>query len=228
MEEQLHFACVNSIYVKKLLKTLFKNNYELNWKLIPKQYEVTVVLNAYDTEPYRNELIKKLDKYYYASNTNDNLCQYVVKFLIRNKKTVTAAESLTAGAFQSTVADVSGASSIFPGGFVTYSKEAKHKLLDIPMDIMNDYGIVSKCTAIYMAKRSLEIMNTDFGLGFTGVAGPEGLENKPVGTVWIGISDRNKKSLAFSYHFTGDRQEIRYKSVLQGFLILINKIKGLI
>ena len=102
----------------------------------------------------------------------------MVEELKRQGKTITAAESLTAGLFQATVADFSGASSIFKGGFVTYSLEEKSKMLDIPVKDLEEHGVVSEFTAQKMAEQARSKTQSDFGLSLTGVAGPDSLEGQ--------------------------------------------------
>ena len=78
---------------------------------------------------------------------------------------------MTAGLFQARVADFSGASSIFKGGFVTYSLEEKSKMLDIPVKDLEEQGVVSEYTAQKMAEQVRSKTQSDFGISLTGVAG---------------------------------------------------------
>lgn len=144
---------------------------------------------------------------------------FTVKKLIAAKRTITAAESLTAGMFQSAIADVSGASGVFNGGFVTYSNEAKEQLLGIPEDIVNGFGVVSGEVAEKMAEFSKKKMAVDIGISLTGVAGPNELEGKPAGTVFIGISNSNETK-AYKFLFKGNRKLVRRKAVISAFLIV--------
>ena len=124
---------------------------------------------------------------------DDNSMAHVVFDLLKKKhKTITAAESLTAGLFQSSIADFSGSSSVFNGGFVTYSIEEKSKMLQIPLEELQEHGVVSHFTAEKMAEQSRKLTDADFGIGLTGVAGPDSLEGHPAGTVFIGIATREK------------------------------------
>lgn len=142
-----------------------------------------------------------------------NIDYSIIKSLIKDNISITAAESLTAGMFQSILGNVSGISAIFPGGFVTYSNSAKELLLDIPNDIINKNGVVSDKTAIWMAKQSKTKMHTNIGVSFTGVAGPDSLENNPAGTVFIGIDFLDQLPYAQEFHFDGNRNDVRVKSV---------------
>lgn len=165
---------------------------------------------------------KRVGQYLYGYGDDNSLPKVVVEKLKQRGLTVSASESLTGGSFQKAVTDIAGSSQIFPGGFVTYSASAKENLLDIPKEIIIENGVVSEATAKWMAERTRIKMDTDFGVSFTGVAGPDTLEGNPAGTVWIGISQRGRQTAAFEYHFYGDRDAVRVRSVLTGF-DLINK-----
>lgn len=165
---------------------------------------------------------KRVGQYLYGYGDDNSLPKVVVEKLKQRGLTVSASESLTGGSFQKAVTDIAGSSQIFPGGFVTYSASAKENLLDIPKEIIIENGVVSEATAKWMAERTRIKMDTDFGVSFTGVAGPDTLEGNPAGTVWIGISQRGRQTAAFEYHFYGDRDAVRVSSVLAGF-DLINK-----
>ncbi|GLB46671.1 hypothetical protein WR164_06500 [Philodulcilactobacillus myokoensis] len=151
---------------------------------------------------------------------DDEIISNVGKKLIQKKISITAAESLTAGMFQSTLGDVPGISNVFYGGFVTYSNHAKHQLLGIPNDVIQNNGVVSEEVAIQMAQRSKRIMNVDAGISFTGVAGPDSLEHHPAGTVWIGIAFKDHHTFAKEYHLTGNRNQIREQCVISAFKLI--------
>ncbi|GAY73755.1 competence/damage-inducible protein CinA [Lentilactobacillus kosonis] len=80
--------------------------------------------------------------------------EQLVQMLIDRHITITAAESLTAGLFQSTIGEVAGVSSVFEGGFVTYSNHVKEQVLGIPNDVIDTYGVVSGETAVWMASQA--------------------------------------------------------------------------
>lgn len=193
--------------------------------------EVTLRLTAQaDSKESAKEILdeteqvisKRVGQYLYEYGDDNSLPKVVVEKLKQRGLTVSASESLTGGSFQKAVTDIAGSSQIFPGGFVTYSASAKENLLNIPKEIIIENGVVSEATAKWMAERTRIKMDTDFGVSFTGVAGPDTLEGNPAGTVWIGISQRGRQTAAFEYHFYGDRDAVRVRSVLAGF-DLINK-----
>jgi competence/damage-inducible protein CinA C-terminal domain len=145
----------------------------------------------------------------------------VVEELKQKHLKITAAESLTAGMFQATVATVPGASQVFDGGFVTYADEVKIDLLGMDPELINQYTVVSSPVAQAMAELSAKKINADIGVGFTGVAGPDPLEGNPVGTVFIGAYNAtNNEEIVKEFHFSGSREAIREKSVLCGFALV--------
>lgn len=133
-----------------------------------------------------------LENLLYGYGDDNSMARVVFDLLKKKHKTITAAESLTAGLFQSSIADFSGSSSVFNGGFVTYSIEEKSKMLQIPLEKLQEHGVVSHFTAEKMAEQSRKLTDADFGIGLTGVAGPDSLEGHPAGTVFIGITTREK------------------------------------
>lgn len=159
---------------------------------------------------------ERVGDYLYGFGDNNSLAAVVVNEMIDRHLTITGAESLTAGKFQSTLGDVPGVSAIFPGGFVTYANSAKHDLLGIPQEIIDRDGVVSAATAQQMAERSRALLDTDFSLSFTGVAGPDSLEGHPAGTVWLGLAQRGHEPRARLVHLTGTRAAIRERSVMTG------------
>ncbi|MDT2705933.1 competence/damage-inducible protein A [Enterococcus dispar] len=162
---------------------------------------------------------EEVGEYFYGYGEENSLETVVVKLLQDKGCTVTAAESLTAGLFQATLANVSGASQIFSGGFVTYAKEQKEKLLQINPNLLAEHGVVSEACAKAMAQNAREIIGADYALSFTGVAGPNELEGQPAGTVWIGLASE-KEVVAYLYHFTRDRSYVRHSAVMAGLDLL--------
>lgn len=171
-----------------------------------------------------DKILKRDGQYFYGYGDDNSLAKVVVSQLIDRQLSVTAAESLTAGEFQSTIGNVPGVSAVFPGGFVTYANEAKQQLLEIPAEVINSQGVVSEATAIWMAKQAKSKMQTDIAVSFTGVAGPDELENQPAGTVWIGIAYQDEEPKAYLYHFTNGRQQIRARSVLTGLDLIRQRL----
>ncbi len=151
----------------------------------------------------------------------------LVKELIERQITITAAESLTAGMFQSTIGNVAGVSNVFEGGFITYSNEVKEKLLGIPSEVIEENGVVSEPTAIWMANQARSIMKKDIGISFTGAAGPDSLEGNPAGTAWIGLAFKTRTTFAKEFHFNGSRNEVRKQCVEAGLSMILDLLNNI-
>ncbi len=156
--------------------------------------------------------------FYFGTGDQCTLAQVVVDQLKRRQQTITGAESLTGGLFQSTICSIPGASNVFAGGFVTYAAWAKEKLIGVDKQVVDQYGVVSSPTAAQMAEKSRQQLNADFGLAFTGVAGPEALEGQPAGTVWLGLAQKGQPVQTKELHLAPyiGRQAIRNLSVQYG------------
>lgn len=161
----------------------------------------------------------RVGEYFYGYGEHTSLAEVVVDMLKEKKKTVTAAESLTAGLFQATLGDISGVSRVFSGGYVTYAKETKSKMLGINEDLLTAYGTVSKECAEAMALAAQAKEKADYALSFTGVAGPDELENQRPGTVWIALAT-NEGVKSKCYHFSRDRAYVRHSAVMAGLDLL--------
>ena len=142
---------------------------------------------------------------------------------LEKKLTITTAESCTGGMIASSIVSVSGSSAIFKSSVVTYSNEMKSKILNIPSTLINENGAVSKVIAYTMAYNVLDLMNSDFSIAVTGIAGPSGgSKKKPVGLVYIGIGTK-KNIITKKYLFKGNRLKVRQETTLEA-LKLSNKI----
>lgn len=166
------------------------------------------------------KILEKVGDFFYGYGDDNSLAQVTVDLLKERQLTVTAAESLTAGAFQAAIGSVPGASSVFPGGFVTYSEQTKASFLSIDPGLLEKYGTVSRECVEQMALKAREIAGTDYGVSFTGVAGPDTLEGQPAGTVWIALADKQGNVSAEQFFFPRNREAVRQSAVMKGFDIL--------
>ncbi|MBP2623932.1 competence/damage-inducible protein A [Streptococcus oricebi] len=158
-----------------------------------------------------------LAELFYGYGDNYSLAQASFDLLKSQGLTLTAAESLTAGLFQATLADFSGASSVFKGGFVTYSMEEKSRMLAIPLADLEKHGVVSAFTAERMAEQARRLTESDLAVSLTGVAGPDSLEGQPPGTVFIGLASHQGVS-SIKVNIAGrSRSDVREIAVLHAF-----------
>ena len=129
------------------------------------------------------------------------------------------AESCTGGLIGKMITDLPGSSDVFWGGLVTYANEAKERILSVSS--IPRYGAVSRQTVDQMASNALEISSADVAVSISGVAGPGGGSNeKPVGTVWIGVRLRDGEGGAWKHRFRGDRETIRLRSAISAMLFV--------
>ncbi len=135
--------------------------------------------------------------------------------------TVSTAESMTAGKLGATIVSVVGASTYYKGGVIVYSAELKHKLLAVPIQMIDKYTVVSKEVAEFMAVSVRKKTNTDIGISVTGNAGPTTDTNtKNVGQVFIGISTEGTTKV-IEMHLKGSREEVIKQAVKKGLLLVI-------
>ncbi len=153
----------------------------------------------------------------YGYGEETSLASVVVEELKKRQKSITAAESLTAGLFQATLADFSGVSAIFNGGFVTYSLEEKSKMLDISERELKKHGVVSEFTARKMAEQARLKTQSDYGVSLTGVAGPDSLEGHPAGTVFIGLAHAKGTEVIKANIAGRSRADVRHIAVMHAF-----------
>ena len=153
----------------------------------------------------------------YGYGEETSLASVVVEELKKRQKSITAAESLTAGLFQATLADFSGVSAIFNGGFVTYSLEEKSKMLDIFEQELKEHGVVSEFTARKMAEQARIKTQSDYGVSLTGVAGPDSLEGHPAGTVFIGLAHAKGTEVIKANIAGRSRADVRHIAVMHAF-----------
>ena len=131
---------------------------------------------------------EKLGSYVYGTQ-DEQLNSVVVRLLTERKETLALAESCTGGYIANRITDVPGASAVFLGGCVTYSNDAKQKLLGVAAETLAAHGAVSEATAREMARGARERFGADYAIATTGIAGPGGgTAEKPVGTVFIALA----------------------------------------
>ncbi len=142
--------------------------------------------------------------------------------LIKNRKTISVAESCTGGSLSALFTQISGSSKYFILGVVTYSNKSKEGILNIPPALIAKKGAVSQEVVQRMAQSVRKIAKTDFGIAITGIAGPTGgTPGKPVGTVFIAVNSKTK-TICKKFHFSASRTAIRNKAALSALKLLRN------
>ncbi|MDP8203108.1 MAG: nicotinamide-nucleotide amidohydrolase family protein [Candidatus Tenebribacter mawsonii] len=157
-------------------------------------------------------------------NEINTVSQKLHEKLLYKKLTLSLAESCTGGMIQEIITANSGASEYFAGGVVSYSNQAKINILKVKSETIDKFGAVSKETAIEMVKGTAIIFGTDISASITGIAGPlGGTPEKPVGTIYLAASINNK-IISRKLSLSGNRENIRKKSVLILFKLLLENI----
>ena len=148
----------------------------------------------------------------------------LVKKLTKKKLKISFAESCTGGMLASSVTSVSGASKIFGLGLITYSDQAKIKLLKVNKNIIKKYGAVSYECCLAMVNNLSKISKANINVSITGIAGPKGgTKLKPVGLVYIGIKRGNKIQI-FKYLFKNKKRSSIQKSTVRKAMDLVLRI----
>ena len=134
------------------------------------------------------------------------------KFFKEKNRSLGSVESFTGGLFAASVTKIPGASKFFKGALVTYATEEKNRFLGISYQDIDKYGVVSKEVAAAMSGNGRSLLNVDYCVSFTGNAGPDALENKPVGEVYIGVS-AHELTRVYEFHFQGTRENIQNQAI---------------
>lgn len=140
--------------------------------------------------------------------------EQLVSYLSRENKKIATAESCTGGLLASRLTDISGVSSVFEMGVVSYSNRIKTELLGVSKELLDSVGAVSEEVAKEMSKGVCKRADADIGVGITGIAGPTGgSPEKPVGTVWFSFYLKSSgENPAFLLNLNGTRTDIRNKT----------------
>ena len=151
-----------------------------------------------------------------------NLSLKIVKLLTSKGLTVSFAESCTGGLLSSSITSISGSSKVFNMGLVTYSNNAKVKLLKVPKKTINKYGAVSYETCLSMVKNLSKISKSNISISITGVAGPNGgTKEKPIGLVYIGLKKGSKTIIKKNLFRSKKRNLIQKRSVVQALKMIL-------
>lgn len=197
-------ACNASIFVsstdiKRIEQTLesLEKSKEIEIKILPNKLftEISVTALGIDQDTAEQSLKNRMEEIRLLlgddvfSSTTSHIENEVVGLLIEKNLKIASAESCTGGLLSKLITAVPNSSSIFELGITSYSNRIKQYALNVPKNILNDYGAVSKQTAAYMALGVKKLSSADIGVAITGVAGPASSEGKSVGTVYIALTN---------------------------------------
>lgn len=138
----------------------------------------------------------------------------IIEFLQKANKTIAIVESCTGGLLNYAFGKVSGASSVYRGGIISYQNAIKSEVLGVDSEILEAKSAYSFEVLDLMLAGVLSVMKSDFAIATSGVAGPSGgTEDNPVGSVFIGVRQMKCKSVMKKVHFSGSRTEIQSEAV---------------
>ncbi|QHS22316.1 competence/damage-inducible protein A [Virgibacillus sp. MSP4-1] len=172
------------------------------------------------------QLMQRIGDYYYGRN-DETLEQKVLEMLKSHSYTLASAESLTGGRFIDQLISVPGASDVIAGSVVSYQTKIKENVLHIPDLLIKKHGTVSEQCAREMAEQVQQKMQSVIGISFTGNAGPDSSEEKPVGLVYIGLKIGDQDTVVKAYQLNGSREKIRQHTVKKGLEWLFYSLRDM-
>lgn len=165
------------------------------------------------------EVVSSISEFVYGYD-NDILESKIGEMLLKEKWTIGTAESCTGGYLSHLISSVSGSSAYYKGSIVSYANEIKQHLLKVNYDTLENVGAVSEQTVLQMLDGALQQLNVDVAIAISGIAGPTGgTEEKPVGTVFIGVGTKDKKVVRH-FVFTNNRERNIQLSAIFGLEML--------
>jgi len=175
-------------------------------------------------EESKKQILHEVGDYFYGIN-DETIEENIISLLKEKKMKIASAESLTGGMFSNRLISVSGASNVCRGGIVCYDTNVKQDVLGVSKETIQNKGTVSEECALEMAEQVSSKLDADIGISFTGVAGPDEVEGKSVGTVYIALTTSNGEKKVEKFIFSGDRNAIRRRATLKGLEIVFHFLK---
>jgi nicotinamide-nucleotide amidase len=194
--------------------------------------EVTIRLTAKaksvaEAEQMIEEVERKIEarvgQFIYGYN-DDSLASVLVKQLTEQAKTVAFAESITGGLVSHLVTSIPGSSVILKGSIVCYTNDVKQRVLAVPQDVLASAGAVSEETARILAEQVRSRLGSTYGISITGEAGPNASEDRPIGLVYVGVSDGTKTQVK-AFRLSGQRSAIQLRAAKHAIFMMLERIK---
>lgn len=155
----------------------------------------------------------------------EEAAENVVDLAREKQLRIATAESCTGGMIAAAITSIAGSSDVMDGSVVSYSNRIKNQIIDVSQETLDSFGAVSEQTACAMAEGVRNRLGVDYAVSVTGIAGPGGgTPDKPVGTVWIGLADK-EGSRAQLHLFDGNRAEVREKTVIVALQLLAQALQ---
>lgn len=171
-------------------------------------------------EPMLKELSERFGDKIYTTSEEVTLEEAIVDMLKEKKLTLTTAESCTAGLLAGRIMNAAGASKVYNEGYITYSNDAKERLIGVSHETLESHGAVSHETAAEMAEGAARVSGADAAVSVTGIAGPDGgTKEKPVGLVYVGCYVKGNVRTE-EFRFMGNRSKNREYAVVRALTLL--------
>ncbi len=197
---------------------------ELGYCARPGEVEVRVIGSAVAVAQAEEIIREKLDNAIFSAS-DETLAAVLVRLLSEREQTLALAESCTGGFLADQVTNVPGASKVFVAGYVTYSNEEKIRTLGVSRESIEKFGAVSEHVATEMAEGLRIRTGATHGIATTGIAGPSGgSEEKPVGTVFVGLSSENQPTRWEKFFFPSDRETFKQLVAQRAFDLLRRRV----
>lgn len=224
-------------YINERTHDLFRKNPDVFYTVLAKGYGVDIRITPHaHSQEQVEELMKEFEGLTLERIGRENIWGFdgetlqetVGKLLLEQGKTISAAESCTGGLLAKMLTDVSGSSGYLEQSFITYSNDAKHRLLGVHKSTLNEYGAVSEQVARQMAEGVRKASGADIGVGITGIAGPTGAtQDKPVGLTYLAVATEGG-ICAERLRFLGDREINRFQASMAALNLVRKVLLGLI
>lgn len=164
---------------------------------------------------------------YLVSDNGLNLQETLVDLLARRGLSLSVAESCSGGLLSASICKVPGCSAVFKGGVVSYANSVKQGVLGVPESVLEQAGAVSKECVVAMARNCLKIMDSDFSLAISGIAGPQGgTAEKPLGTVHYALVAADGYELCWQELLSYPREVVQQRSVVSAMMHLLRHLRG--
>ncbi|MFD1674637.1 competence/damage-inducible protein A [Alicyclobacillus fodiniaquatilis] len=174
--------------------------------------------------PIEADIRRRFGSYIYGVD-DDTLPTVVGRMLEEQRATIGVAESCTGGMLAAMFTDIPGSSAYFLGGIVAYDNHVKEALLGVPANVLETKGAVSEETAKAMAEGVRSRLQSTYGIGITGIAGPGGgTADKPVGLVFVAVADASGTEV-FRLQYRVSRQQVRLRTCKQALWRLLNRMQ---
>ncbi len=224
----LHTCGEGESNIGAALKDLMRRGANPTVNTTAKEGVVTVRINARANseeaarqliQPIEADILQRIGTYVFGFD-QQTMQEVVIDTMRSRNLTLTVAESCTGGFLGQTLTQAPGSSDVFHGGWICYSNTLKMNLLGVNPDDLDQHGAVSEPVVLQLAANARLKSGADLALAISGIAGPGGgSEDKPVGTVWIGLASP-QETQAYCFHFIGDRERIRIRSVNMALQLL--------